>query len=177
MIELKLHIPGKPGHKQSMKQAYVPCKVQENGKISKGFIHDYQTDEVKDVERNIRYAVSQQMPAGFACHTGPVAVSELFYGFALIKSAKKWQKEWVAQSLVVPKVTKPDVTDNLAKALFDAMQSVVYVNDSQIFYLGDVIKCYVINPGILITLLLFSDEKEAAVFVNKKLNLVLQLEI
>jgi Holliday junction resolvase RusA-like endonuclease len=53
---------------------------------------------------------------------------------------------------IIYKHTRPDLTDNLAKGLFDAMESVVFINDSLIVSLDDVKKYYGIQPRIEIEL-------------------------
>ena len=50
------------------------------------------------------------------------------------------------------KTTKPDITDNLAKMLFDCLEGIVYINDSQICEMYDVKKIYGFQPGIYLTI-------------------------
>lgn len=53
---------------------------------------------------------------------------------------------------LVYKATKPDLTDNLNKGVFDALQGIIYANDSQIISMDDVKKIYGQRPRIDIEL-------------------------
>ena len=50
------------------------------------------------------------------------------------------------------KNTKPDLTDNLNKGLFDALQDIVYTNDSRIVKITDTSKIYGIHPRTELTI-------------------------
>jgi len=50
------------------------------------------------------------------------------------------------------KVTKPDLSDNLNKMVFDAMNNLVFKDDSQIVLMENVRKFYGLTPKIIIYL-------------------------
>ena len=47
---------------------------------------------------------------------------------------------------IVYKTTKPDLPDNLNKVLFDAMESIVFINDSQVCHVKEMMKIYGNQP-------------------------------
>ena len=53
---------------------------------------------------------------------------------------------------IVYKATKPDLTDNLNKGVFDALQGIIYANDSQIISMDNVKKIYGLLPRVEIEL-------------------------
>lgn len=141
---IKLTIPGVPKPKQSFRFAKMG-----------NFVRKYQTAEVKNNERSIQMIVKEQLPAGFQCTDKPIVVTRLLYLFPPLKTMTKAQRESIAAGYIVLKTTKPDVTDNLSKGLFDALQGIVYMNDSQVCRLQDVVKGYHRSPGIYLELQIF----------------------
>lgn len=116
---MKLTILGIPQPKQSFRYTkkgikYKPAGVQQN-------------------ENNIRAQVKAQLPAGFKPFTGPVVVTRLWFVFPPLKTVKKADRIIIETGGHIPKTTKPDLTDNLSKGLYDAMEGVVYLNDSQVY--------------------------------------------
>lgn len=140
MQRLTFFIPGIPKPKQSVRSRVV----QSGGKT---FAHHYQTKAVKDEERSIKMIIREQLPKGFVCHAGPVEVVQIVFAFPPLKSMRKAEKQKIESGGMVPKTTKPDLTDNLMKGLFDAMQGLVYTNDSLVFKVGSIRKVYANNPG------------------------------
>ena len=134
---MKLIIVGEPKGKQS-------AKFRRMGK----FVKSYQPSHVVENENNIRYQVIQQLPKDFVIWTGGIRVKRLWYVFTPPKSMRKSMLKIINIGEYVYKETKPDLTDNLNKSLFDAMQGVVYANDSQICEMIDVKKVYGKQPRI-----------------------------
>lgn len=125
---IKIIIPGTPVPKQSAR-----FRITEK-KGGKQFIQSYQTSDIKLQKQKIQYLLKSQLPKGFEPFDCPLHV-EVEYLFELPKSATKAQKEIVEGDFILStawKHTKPDLTDNLNKGLFDAMDGIVYVNDSRI---------------------------------------------
>ena len=123
MIQFK--ILGIPQSKQSARFRIAKKKT------GKSFIMSYQKKSVKDTERNIAFDVKSQLPRGFRPFDEPIAVEVLFV-FAPLKS---WSKKKIAQlesGEIIYKETKPDLTDNLMKGLFDAMNGIVFSDDARI---------------------------------------------
>ena len=123
--QVSFEILGIPVPKQSARHRIA-------GFGNKRFVQSYQSKEVRDAERNIAYDVKSQLPEGFAPYTGPISAKVVF----VFPPLKSWSKKKL-QELTIPnariyKDTKPDLTDNLMKGLFDAMEGIVFVNDSQV---------------------------------------------
>jgi len=157
MQRLTLFIPGIPKPKQSVRSRIV----QSGGRP---YTQHYQTKAVKDEERSIKMIIREQLPEGFTCHAGPVIVAELRFQFPPTASLPKKVRDKLAIGYDYPKTTKPDLTDNLQKGLFDAMEGLVFVNDSRIFEVFRCQKVYTNNPGIKILLMLL-DESEVYDYV------------
>lgn len=77
----------------------------------------------------------------------PIVVRNLVFSFPWLSNVTKKDK---AKGLI-PRSTKPD-TDNLEKALWDALEGVFFKNDSQICRKCDVVKIYGEKPGIYLEL-------------------------
>jgi len=123
MITFK--ILGIPQSKQSARFRIAKKKSGAN------FIMSYQKKSVKDTERNIAFDVKSQLEKGFVPYNEPIAVEVLFV-FAPLKS---WSKKKIAElesGKIMYKETKPDLTDNLMKGLFDAMNGIVFIDDARI---------------------------------------------
>lgn len=138
---LVINIPGEPKPKQSARF----CRAGNT-------IRSYQKSSVKATEAMIKQMVKLQLPDDFEIITGPVYVRKLHYKFTPIKSMKKADKERLDRFEVVYKTTKPDLTDNLSKGLFDALEGIVYKNDSQICAMDKIRKFYSNRPGIYLEL-------------------------
>lgn len=67
----------------------------------------------------------------------PIVVKNLVFAFPFPTSTRKKDREkgWI------PKATKPDI-DNLMKALWDAIEGVFFLNDSQIYKIENLEKRY-----------------------------------
>lgn len=132
-------ILGEPKPKQSARF----CKV---GK----FMRSYQTADVKRTEGDIRLQIISQLPKGFEPTAKPIKITKLHYIFSIPKGFTKSKLKAIQMGEIFYKSTKPDLTDNLAKGLFDAMQGIVFINDSQICSMDNVKKYYGITPKIVI---------------------------
>lgn len=110
--------------------------------------HKYQTRKVKLGEKSVKAQVEAQLPDRFVRFTGPVIVKELLFVFPPLKSFSKDLLLQMEFGTRVYKSTRPDLTDNLQKGLFDAMQGVVYLNDSQICHVERACKVYGSPPRI-----------------------------
>lgn len=130
----------------------VPFSKQSARHTRSGMV--YQTKRVKEAENSVRWQVINQLPSGFIPFSKGVKVTKLWYIFPPTKKllgSKKRVKQLEAGKKFI-KTTKPDLTDNLNKGLFDAMQGIVYNNDSQICEINNVMKCYGLKPRIEIVL-------------------------
>jgi len=140
-MKLFLSIIGEPKPKQS-------ARFYHTGAIVKS----YQTTDVKANESNIKMQVISQLPADFQVTARPIKVTRLHYVFAPIKSLKKSDLKAMSEGELIYKPTKPDLTDNLNKGVFDALQGIIYANDSQVISMDDVKKIYGHRPRIDIEL-------------------------
>ncbi len=143
---IKLTIPGIPQPKQS-----VRARISKS-KLGKSFVQTYQSTEVKENERSIKMIIKEQLPPGFIPLSKGIRINRLNYIFPPISSLRKAEKYLIDRGGIVHKTTKPDLTDNLNKGLFDAMQGIVFLNDSQICEMNNVKKFYGPTPGIIIEL-------------------------
>jgi Holliday junction resolvase RusA-like endonuclease len=124
MSNLKLRILGIPLSKQSARFRAVK-------KGEKTFVMSYQKKAVKDNERNIGFDVKSQLSLDFIPYDYPIGVKVLFV-FPPLTSWSKKKKDEFESGVKIFKETKPDLTDNLMKGLFDAMNGIVFVDDSRV---------------------------------------------
>ncbi len=136
-MRLKLVILGEPIPKQSARFT------------KQGFA--FQPKKIVTGKDNIRTQIIQQLPNKFKMITTPIEIVELGFYFSPIKSLKAIDKKAIKDGYLVVKPTKPDL-DNLEKMLYDAMESVVYDNDSKIIFKTNIGKYYSNKPGIEIEL-------------------------
>lgn len=141
MSALKFKILGIPQPKQSAR-----FKAQKFGK--KTFMKSYQPDKVIENERNIAFDVKSQLPEGFVPFDSAIHVKRLLYVFPPQKNWSKKKLKELEEGKIIYKETKPDLTDNLNKGLFDAMNGIVFTDDSRICKMSDVEKIYGFVPRI-----------------------------
>jgi len=72
-----------------------------------------------------------QLPSGWKPLWGPVAISLRFI-FPPLKCFTKGDIEFLRYGGAIYKTTKPDLTDNLAKGLIDALSGLAWKRDQQI---------------------------------------------
>lgn len=126
-MELDIKIIGTPEPKQSTRF------------VKSGF--SYQPKKITDYKNTLKYQIISQLPKDFKPTEKPVEVHYQFI-FPWLKSHTK--KKRLIRGLL--KHTKPD-TDNLQKAINDALNTVVIIDDSQICK-GTFEKIYGDVPGI-----------------------------
>jgi len=131
---MKIIIKGNPKGKQSFRFTKKGIK--------------YQPKEVKQREENIQWQVINQLPKDFQPFDCPLWVTKLHYIFAPLKSFSKRKLRAIESDEIIFKDTKPDLTDNLAKLVFDALEGIVYINDSKIVAMDNVRKYYGLVPRI-----------------------------
>lgn len=111
--------------------------------------HKYQPKELIQEEKNIRSQIIEQLPKNFELLKNGIELSIVFY-FPPLKTFNKKIMNDIENGKIIPKTTKPDL-DNLEKMILDAMQGVVYLNDSQIYCKASQ-KYYSLTPQINITI-------------------------
>lgn len=98
----------------------------------------YTPVKTKIFEDDLKVLARRQLPPGFELYTKPIEVKMVFH-FVRPKTVPK---------LRIYPTTKPDI-DNLSKALADALNGLVWKDDSIIYSLT-AIKLYAPKPGILL---------------------------
>lgn len=125
-MTLRLFYPLTPRPKQSTRI----------GRTKTGKVIAYPDQEVVSFQTDIKVLTKQQLKQqapDFKIWSGcPVYVRKVEFRFSTLSSFNKAQKQLIAEGNTLPKTTKPDLTDNLPKALFDALEGILYDNDSQI---------------------------------------------
>jgi len=147
-------IEGEPNTKQSVR---IMAMTDKEGNAK----YDYKADGKKKVkmakfqdkdqmnkEVYAKWCIKGQLPFGHELWTGPIAITKLHYIFY---PPKKFIDQVRNKELVL-KVTRPDMTDNLNKLVFDAMNKIVYLDDSQICVMDNLMKYYGLQPKTIIEL-------------------------
>jgi len=89
----------------------------------------FQPKKIMDFKKDIAALAKKRLPADFKPWGRDVPVILLInYYFRYRKSEKKENI-----GAMIPKITKPDVTDNLNKAFVDALAGIVFEVDQQIY--------------------------------------------
>ena len=134
-MEIKLNIPIKAVPHQSV-------RVTRFGRT-------YQPKKIADYKEQLRRAIGDQIPDGFVAFKADseIAITMLHYVFEYPKSFHKKKRD---NGELHYKVTKPDLHDNLNKALFDAMEGLVWERDQNVVSMDNVKKYYSDKDCILI---------------------------
>ena len=141
-MSIKFKILGIPQPKQSARFAI------RKGKGGRNFLQKYQKKEVVQNERNIAFDIKSQLPEGFIPFDSAIHVKKLLYVFPPQKNWSKKKLKELEEGKIFYKETKPDLTDNLNKGLFDAMNGIVYTDDARICKMSEVEKIYGLIPRI-----------------------------
>ena len=121
---MKLVFFGEPTSKQSAR-----FRAFKKGK--KTIVSSYQTKAVKDKEKAIKVEAISQIDKNHKLYDSAIGVKVLFV-FPPLTSFSKKTMQAIEEGAIVYKETKPDLTDNLMKGLMDALEKVVFTNDSRI---------------------------------------------
>ena len=99
----------------------------------------YKPKKVLDYQKYVRTLIENQLPKDFNIISAgcPIKVNYIEYIYAYPKSMAKKRR-----ILKAPKVTKPDLQDNLNKAFFDALEGLVYEQDQNIVEINNMAKYY-----------------------------------
>ena len=164
-MKIDIVIPGKPIAHQSVRSRIsfkkgskaITVRGEKYFRLKDLWIHHYQKKEIVKMVDDLRFVVRSQLPSGFKIFEREVYINKLKYVFPPITSLNAEQMKFLeaenngssAEVLKfrfgftrIYKYTKPDLQDNLNKALFDAMQGVVFKHDSQVCRINNLIKCY-----------------------------------
>ena len=109
------------------KQGDRSCAITPSGH-SRVYIHHYQPEKILNEHAALALLAEQHRPDKlWDC---PIEVRIFFYFPWPSSISKKRKMNW-HNNLVAYKATRPDL-DNLEKLIFDALEGVIYKNDSQI---------------------------------------------
>lgn len=109
----------------------------------------YQPKKVADYKSQIQQVVREQLPDDFCVIKADteIHVKLLHYVFKYPKSMPKYKRE--ARERIY-KYTKPDLHDNLNKALFDALEGVIWERDQNVVSINNLKKYYDKEDKIII---------------------------
>lgn len=138
MKELSFFVPGDP-----------VGKARPRVSVRFGHAHAYTPAKTAAYEKTVAtYAKAAMIAQKFEKVGKPAAVQlQIRAGFSVPKS---WTKKKRAEALTgnLPHIVKPDA-DNLAKAILDALNEVIYADDSQVT-VCHVEKVYADAPGVTV---------------------------
>lgn len=134
-MRLTFKILGNPKPKQGDRQFIM----KQGGKQR---IAHYQPKEVTNEHANLKAQIISQLPPDFDLIASGLSAAVTFRFYP----PKQLEKKMLKTNEAFAKTTKPDL-DNLEKMLWDAMEGVVFVNDSLI-HSKTVRKIYSLSPGI-----------------------------
>lgn len=155
MQEIKLILDGQPLAKQSVR----------SGKKRGGGSVFYQPERFAIRENKYRVQIKKQTPKGFKTFSEFVQVVSIKYIFEPTKAQLKHkaQRRWLEIGGLIPKTTRPDVVDNLAKLPFDSMSDKtkngrlvrkgIIKDDAIVYHTKEITKEYGLNPRIEIILI------------------------
>lgn len=134
-MEIQLEINIKPIPHQSV-------RVTRTGRT-------YQPKKINDYKSQIQQAVRKQLPDGFLAFKSDseIHITRLHYVFEYPKAFSKRKRD---SGKILYKYTKPDLHDNLNKALFDALEGIVWQRDQNVVSMDDVRKYYGKEDKIII---------------------------
>jgi len=101
--------------------------------------HRYQPKKIIDYKLELQKAVRDRLPDRFSVIEAgtPIAIKKLNYQFEYPKSWSKTKKQNTKY-----KTSRPDLHDNLNKALFDAMEGVLWDSDHNVVLIENLSKTY-----------------------------------
>ena len=141
---LEFIIPGEIVPTQSVRVRIVHTKD------GREFLQFYQLVKIKKYKAYVVETVTKQLSPDFILLEGPLRMS-LIASFPIPSWMTKNLQTVIDSGGIVYKHTKPDITDNILKGFIDALQGVLYKNDSQISIIG-AMKIYERKPKVKITI-------------------------
>lgn len=136
---IHLFAPGEPVAKARARHRQVTTKS------GKSFVQSYTPKKTVNFENYIAKLAKQQMLLRSPT-SAPVRLDVVFF-FSIPSSWPAW-KQAAAQERYIAHTVKPD-KDNLEKAIKDALNGIVWVDDAQVCD-GGTQKLYSNEPGVLI---------------------------
>lgn len=150
MDKIHLNFDIEPRAKQSARFRAHQRTAVENGKlITRPAIASFKEKSVKSYEQAIALMAKAQMK-NTPLMSGAIHATVLYYFRHPKKIPRSMHQKMFAGERVY-KITKPDLTDNLQKGLFDSLEGIAFTNDSQVAKMT-VEKLYSHTPRIEVTL-------------------------
>lgn len=165
MDRIKLTLLDVPMAKQSTRVASKGYKYKrgKDGKIKKVRNTWTYTDKKHTARlKNYQAQIRKQLPKDFELFKGAVVIERLIFIFpptAELLGSKK-RREAFERGMVTPKITKPDLPDNLKKLPLDALSGLVYEDDARVWQEAKTAKVFGFNPRIEMILRLQPISKE-----------------
>ena len=132
MREVTVIVPGIVVPKQSARFRSVAYYNKEKEKCD-SFLQSYVKKEVTKYEELVKLSAAEQISIEDRGNLMVGALeAEVLIVYGIPKSMTKRDEEFIRQGGIIYKTTLPDLTDNLVKGLFDALEKVIYENDGQI---------------------------------------------
>ena len=133
---------------------FIPGKPCGKGRPMFGNGITYTPEKTVEYENFVRVCFMQAYPGAepIKARVPVVALMTAFY--PIPASTSKKQRDRMTAGLVVP-VVKPD-TDNVAKAVLDALNDIAYHDDAQIVHL-QVLKRYAEEPGVKVRIIEYEE--------------------
>lgn len=156
--QLLFRIEGIPCSKQSVRSTVATDRAgnatfslvpdtHNPGKLKKRHkITSFQDKETMNKELWLKWNFQAQKIPGMTPLSGKLVINYLVYVFPLPKSLDKLKPE-IASGRIIFKPTKPDLPDNLNKAVFDAMKGIIIEDDSKIIAIRNTAKIYGLQPA------------------------------
>lgn len=138
MIEFT--VPGEPVGKGRPR-----FSSRKDKKTGQTFTHTYTPEKTASYENLVAWA-GQQAMKGQVLMTGPVAVHMMMWSSVPKSKPEKWKVR--ARAGIERPVTKPDC-DNTIKGVMDALNKIVWVDDSQVVELHT-FKFYADTPKLVV---------------------------
>lgn len=118
---------------------------------SKGKLVSYQSKKIIVKENAIKISVTNQLPPGFIPFDCPLSL-KCEYIFPIPSNFSKKKRKQLQEGKRFWKATRPDIDSNLNKGLVDALEGILFVNDSRIVKM-EAEKYYGETPKMIIEIL------------------------
>lgn len=158
---IEIYIPGIPKSKQSARFRAITTKD------GRSYIASYQKSEIIREEDNLRAFMYKSLPEGYSPNVYAVQLNKFLCIFPPNRGLSKKLLEFIDKGGLIPKVTKPDLTDNLVKIVNDAANGVIFNDDAQIFETRLMGKYYGKNPGVYLTYDIFRTKEELNNYIEQ----------
>lgn len=114
------------------------------------FVHAYQPAKNKQWKNWIKIQTQMQLPENFKIIDIAITITKLHFIFMYPKNMPKYKINDIVDGIKIYKPTRPDLTDNLCKGFIDALNAILWVDDSQIVRVENLEKYYGLESKILL---------------------------